>query len=218
MRCGPIFQEVVLVDEVNRMHPKTQSAFLQSMEERSVSIAGVDYVLPEHHLIIATQNPVEHGGTFALPEAQKDRFSCLVSIGYPSNERQKSILSDVSGSSPESSLASLEQAIDRETLTKMQSEVRSIAMKDRVLSGLLRFVSWTREEDSFAYGLSPRAIASFALAMRANALLSGRDFVIPEDGRDLVIPFLAHRLMARAGGPIDAVGHAMLSTRYAEFL
>jgi MoxR-like ATPase len=218
IRKGPIFQEILLVDEINRMHPKTQSAFLQGMEERAISLAGLDYELPRHHLVIATQNPVEHGGTFPLPEAQKDRFACLLSIGYPPEELEKQILSDTSGFAVEERVAKLDRAIDPETLSEAQAAVRTIHLKDRVLDRLLRFVAWSRDEDSFAYGLSPRGVAAFTLAMRARAFLCDRDFVLPEDGRDLVEPFLAHRLMARGGGPLDPHSKKLLTDKYAEFL
>lgn len=192
IRKGPVFAETVLIDEINRMHPKAQSAFLECMEEKTVSIAGTTFELPEFHFVIATQNPLEHVGTFPLPEAQKDRFACVVKIGYPSDEIQKRIMR--SGSDIDSVVSGLSPVIGRETLREAVASVRRVHMDDKIVDGLVAFANWSRSEIRLKFGISPRGMAAFVMAIRAKAYLEGRDFAIPEDGRHLVVPFLSHRL------------------------
>lgn len=194
VRKGPVFEEVVLIDEINRMHPKTQSAFLECMEERSVSIAGKSHRLPEFHFVIATQNPLEHLGTFPLPEAQRDRFAAVARIGYPDDVLAKEILVSGSPERLEASLAALSCPISRESLRACRKAVSDVHLDGAVAEGLVRFANWTRSDSGFKYGISPRGLALFASALRAKAFLSGRDFVIPEDGVPLVVPFLSHRI------------------------
>ncbi len=151
IKKGPIFNELVLIDEINRMHPKTQSAFLQCMEERKITLAGAEYELPQHHLIIATQNPTEYEGTFPLPEAQRDRFSCFVKIGYPTDAVQKSLLQSGGKSELEHTLEHLPALIHKDVILGIQQEIRQIFIKDSILDGLIHFINWTRNEVSFHF-------------------------------------------------------------------
>jgi len=194
IKKGPIFQEIVLIDEINRMHPKTQSAFLEAMEESQVSISGKHIPLPRIHLVLATQNPLELKGTYVLPEAQRDRFSCIISLGFPSAEIQKQILSDQSYLALNKKIEELPAVMTEEEILTLQKEVQSVHISDEILNRLLEFAEWTRNPEIFRYGMSPRGLSLFASALRANALLENRDFVLPEDGKDLIVPFVSHRI------------------------
>ncbi len=218
IRKGPIFNELVLIDEINRMHPKTQSAFLQCMEERKISLSGVEYELPRHHLIIATQNPIEYHGTFPLPEAQRDRFCCFVKVGYPADEVQLDMLRNGGKTDLETTIESLKPLIGKDTLTQVQLEARQIFVKDSLLEKLIKFADWSRNEESFHFGISPRGLDIFVRAMKANAYLADRDFVIPEDGIDLVVPFLFHRISLKKELGTPEMIRKLLREKYAEFL
>jgi MoxR-like ATPase len=203
---GPIFQELVLIDEINRMHPKTQSAFLQSMEEKAVTLSGNTFELPAIHLIIATQNPREHEWTYALPDAQKDRFWSVFPIGYPSKEEQFRVLKNGGKAYLEKLLSETPKIFTKDEILNHRTQAMQVILSDTLLNHLLDFVNWTRNEGSFLYGLSPRGIELFVRALKANAYLEGRDFVIPEDGKDLVIPYLFHRLPLRNGISGETLG------------
>lgn len=200
------------------MHPKTQSAFLQCMEERKISLAGTEYELPRHHLIIATQNPIEYHGTFPLPEAQRDRFSCFVKIGYPSDAVQREMLRNGSKASLEDTLENLPSLVKKDTLSAIQLEVQRVFVKDSILDGLIRFANWSRNEESFHFGISPRGLDLFVRAMKANAYLSERDYVIPEDGIDLVVPFLYHRISLKSELGTPSMVRTLLQEKYSEYL
>ena len=187
----------MLIDEINRMHPKTQSAFLECMEEKSVSVAGSTFALPEFHFVIATQNPLEYVGTFLMPEAQKDRFAAVVKIGYPSDEVQSEIIRSGSSGRMESVLASLAPSFGPEVLRTCMEEAATVRIDDVVIKKLVAFANSTRIDDRLRFGISPRGVNLFASALRSKAYLSGRDYVIPEDGISLVGPFLAHRVSAK---------------------
>lgn len=197
IKKGPIFQEIVLIDEINRMHPKSQSAFLEAMEERQVSIAGNTYQLPGIHLVIATENPVEYAGTYPLPEAQSDRFSCSIVMGFPDRELQKNILRDQQYIDLENRVASLTPVFEENEILLLQKEIKNVTVADDILERLLRMAEWSRNPELFRYGMSPRSLGIFTSALRAYAFLSGRDFVIPEDGKNLVVPFFRHRISLR---------------------
>ncbi len=156
IKKGPIFNELVLIDEINRMHPKTQSAFLQCMEERKISLSGVEYELPKHHLIIATQNPIEYHGTFPLPEAQRDRFSCFVKVGYPVDSVQREMLQNGGKCDLEDTIENLPSCIKKSTLTEVQLLAKQIFIKDSILDQLIKFADWSRNEENFYFGISPR--------------------------------------------------------------
>lgn len=194
LKKGPIFQEIVLIDEINRMHPKTQSAFLEAMEEKQVSLAGKKHKLPKIHFVLATQNSLEYEGTFPLPEAQRDRFASIMHIGFPGRELQKEILMHQSYLSLDKKIDDLEQLISEEEILFAQSEVEKIHMSEEIAERLMRFAEWTGDKSVFRYGASLRGMTIFSSALRANALLEGREFVIPEDGIELVVPFFVHRI------------------------
>jgi len=194
IKKGPIFAEIILIDEINRMHPKTQSALMEAMEEKQISIAGKLYTLPDIHMIIATQNPIEYEGTYPLPEAQRDRFFCILEIGFPDSEIQKEILSSQSYLKLSEKIKNTSKVISNEQILELQKKVQKIHISDDILKKLIEFADWTRDRNYFRYGISPRGLSIFSSALRANAFLENRDFVIPEDGLFLINPVLKHRI------------------------
>jgi len=197
---GPIFAELVLADEINRATPKSQSALLEAMEEGQVTIEGATRPLPQPFFVIATQNPVSQGGTFALPESQLDRFLMRLSLGYPARLAEKALLQ---GQARRELLPQLQPVLDHAALAALQAEVPLIRASDALLDYILRLVEATRTQPSFAWGLSPRASLALLAAARAWALLAGRDYVIPEDVQAVLPSVVGHRLRERA----DPAGH-----------
>jgi MoxR-like ATPase len=197
---GPIFAELVLADEINRATPKSQSALLEAMEEGQVTIEGATRPLPEPFFVIATQNPVSQGGTFALPESQLDRFLMRLSLGYPGKAAEKALLL---GDSRRSLLPRLEPILDHRELALIQAEVPKVRASDALVDYVLRLVEATRSQPQFAWGLSPRASLALLAAARAWAFLAGRDYVIPEDVQAVLPSVVGHRLRERA----DPAGH-----------
>ncbi|MBD9504356.1 AAA family ATPase [Pseudomonas sp. BGr12] len=198
--AGPIFSELVLADEINRATPKSQSALLEAMEEGQVTIEGATRPLPEPFFVIATQNPVTQGGTFALPESQLDRFLMRLSLGYPGRAAEKALLL---GEARRDLLPRLEPMLDPQELQALQGEVLEVRASDALVDYVLRLVEATRTQPAFALGLSPRGSLALLAAARAWALLAGRDYVIPEDVQ-VVLPSVAgHRLRDQA----DPAGH-----------
>ncbi|MFZ8200715.1 AAA family ATPase [Alteromonas portus] len=187
-RHGPIFSQVVLADELNRASPKTQSALLEAMEERQVSIDGVTHALPSPFFVIATQNPSYQSGTYPLPESQLDRFFMRISLGYPAWEAEKAMLMQQDASAP------LTQILDAASLNKMQNEVAAIHTSDAILHYILRLVSESRQSNEFPNPLSPRASRALLQGAKAWAYVSGRDYVTPEDVQAVFIAITAHRL------------------------
>ncbi len=198
---GPIFAELVLADEINRATPKSQSALLEAMEEGQVTIEGATRPLPDPFFVVATQNPVSSGGTFALPESQLDRFLMRLSLGYPAKAAEKALLL---GDSRRDLLARLEPVLDRATLVAIQSAVSQVRVSDALVDYVLRLVEATRTQPQFAWGLSPRGSLALLAAARAWAYLDDRDYVIPEDVQAVLPSVAGHRLRERA----DAGGHA----------
>jgi len=194
IKKGPIFNEVVLIDEINRMHPKTQSALMEAMEERQVSIAGKLYKLPDIHLVMATQNPIEYAGTYPLPEAQRDRFFCVLKIGFPNPSIQREILSSQSYMDLDKNINDLEQVITAEEIIYLKDFIKNIKISDEILDRLIKLAEWTRNTTHFRYGISPRGLSILSSALRAQAMLEGRDFVIPEDAIAILSPVLTHRI------------------------
>ena len=184
---------MVLADEVNRASPRTQSALLEAMAERQVSIEGETRPLPEPFLVLATENPVEHAGTFPLPEAQLDRFCMRLSLGYPAREEEVRVLRDHAAAEP---VDALRPVLPPARLAELQARVRAVAAEDSVLDYVVRLVSRTRAEPRLRLGASPRASLDLRRCAQAAALLAGRDFVTPSDVRSLAVPVLAHRLLA----------------------
>ena len=190
---GPVFANILLGDEINRASPRTQSALLEAMNERQVSIEGVRYDLPKPFLVIATENPVEYFGTFPLPEAQMDRFTMKFPLGYPAPAEEIGMLNDRWRDDP---LNRVEPVTGCAELMEIQDSVRSVAMERSVQEYARALVAATRiSENGFSLGASPRALLDLAHCAQARAFLRGRDFVTPEDVSSLADPVLAHRLI-----------------------
>ncbi|MFG2331152.1 AAA family ATPase [Streptomyces sp. NPDC048604] len=197
---GAIFAQIVIGDEINRASPKTQSALLESMEERQVTIDGQSYELPSPFMVVATQNPVEMEGTYPLPEAQRDRFMARVSMGYPSPEAELAML-DVHGSvSPLDELQPVAHAHD---VLKLIDAVRTVHVAEAVRRYAVELVSATRNHPDLRLGASPRATLHLLRAAKASAALSGRDYVLPDDVQALAGPVLAHRLLPTAQAQLN---------------
>ncbi|WP_159971297.1 MoxR family ATPase [Pseudomonas sp. 8Z] len=197
---GPIFAELILADEINRATPKSQSALLEAMEEGQVTIEGATRLLPEPFFVIATQNPVSSGGTYALPESQLDRFLMRLSLGYPAQAAERALLL---GDARRDLLPRLEPILDHAELARLQAEVPKVRASDALVDYVLRLVEATRSQPQFAWGLSPRASLALLAAARAWALLAERDYVIPEDVQAVLPSVAGHRLRERA----DPTGH-----------
>ncbi|QKE63183.1 MoxR family ATPase [Aquipseudomonas campi] len=197
---GPIFAELVLADEINRATPKSQSALLEAMEEGQVTIEGATRPLPEPFFVIATQNPVSQGGTFALPESQLDRFLMRLSLGYPAKAAEKALLL---GEARRELLPKLQPLLDHAELAAIQALIPQVRASDALVDYVLRLVEATRSEPQFAWGLSPRASLALLSAARAWAFLANREYVIPEDVQAVLPSVVGHRLRERA----DPAGH-----------
>jgi len=195
---GPLFANVVLADEINRASPKLQSALLEAMAERAVTVDGVTHPLPQPFLVVATQNPLEHHGTHPLPESQLDRFLVRRSIGYPDAADEAAVLRE---DPAQSALPKLEPVLTPAEVLAMQALAARIKFDDKLVSYLLAIVQRTREHEALEVGVSPRGGIALRRAAQARALLDGRDFCIPEDVRDLAVDVLAHRVMVAARGP-----------------
>jgi MoxR-like ATPase len=194
-RQGPVFAQIVLTDEINRATPRTQSALLEAMQERTVTIDGATRQLPRPFLVIATQNPVELEGTFPLPEAQLDRFLLKLLMGYPSQDEEEQILTRYERSSP---LDALEAVVSAAELTHAQAEVRSIGVSPEVRRYLVELVRATRNHPDVELGASPRGSLALYQTAQARAALQGRTFVLPDDIKVLAAPTLNHRIMLTA--------------------
>ncbi|MBN9741616.1 ATPase [Amycolatopsis sp. A1MSW2902] len=191
-RPGPVFANIVVGDEINRASPKTQSALLECMEEHQVTVDTSTYRLGAPFMVIATQNPIEMEGTYALPEAQRDRFTARVSIGYPDQQAELAMVDEHSGHNP---LADLEPVSDGETMLRLIETVRGVHIAPEVRRYAVDVVSATRQVPEIRLGASPRATLHLVRAARAQAALSGRDYVVPDDLHTVAVPVLAHRLV-----------------------
>ena len=194
-RPGPIMAQVVLADEINRATPKTQSALLECMEERQATIDGTTYPMPSPFLVIATQNPIEYEGTFALPEAQLDRFMLRLRLGYPKAMEEIVILDEQKRLHP---IDDLRQVLDLEELRQMQSGIKEIYVDQTVAEYIVRLVTATREHPDVYLGASPRGSLNLYRSSQALAALEGRDYVIPDDVKQLAVAVLAHRLIIKS--------------------
>ena len=193
VRPGPIFANVVLADEINRAPPRTQSGLLQAMQEGRVTLDDRTLVLPSPFMVMATQNPLEHHGTYPLPESQLDRFLMRLTIGYPGEEAEKRILLESARSEP--LLESLEAVLTPAQVIHLQNEVENVRADDAIVDHLMEIVRATRDAVGFRMGVSPRGAIALFRAARAYALISGRHYLVPDDVRRLVVPCLAHRLL-----------------------
>ena len=193
VRPGPIFANVILADEINRAPPRTQSGLLQAMQEGQVTLEDRTFVLPSPFLVMATQNPLEHHGTYPLPESQLDRFLMRLTIGYPGAEAERKILLESARVEPV--LDSLEAVLTPAEVLHLQDEVENVRADDAIVDYLMEIVRRTRTASGFRMGVSPRGAIALFRAARAFALMSGRKYLIPDDVRRLVVPCLAHRLL-----------------------
>jgi MoxR-like ATPase len=205
---GPVFTSFLLADEINRAPAKTQSALLQAMQERQVSIDRETHVLPPNFTVFATQNPVEYEGTYSLPEAQKDRFMLKITMTAPERDEELLLARRMLGqSSPEATLASgaVQPVITAEALTALRSELDGITVREELLGYLVDIIRASRRHESVLVGAGPRATQSLLLAARANAAMAGRDFVTPDDLKQMTPPVLEHRLILRPEYEIEGV-------------
>jgi MoxR-like ATPase len=197
---GPVFKQTVLADEINRANPKAQSALLEAMEERQITVDGRTHVLPKPFFVIATQNPTFHVGTFPLPESQLDRFLMRIELGYPDRSAERELLS---GQSRHKILDGLSSAMDAGTLSALQERVPSIYASPALLDYLQAILAFTRQSDHYPAGLSPRAGLALLTAAKAWSLMDDRDAVLPEDVQAVLAAVASHRLR-RDGEFIDS--------------
>lgn len=189
---GPIFANVLLADEINRAPPRTQSALLEAMSEGQVSIDGTTHHLPRPFIVVATQNPFEFEGTYALPESQMDRFLMRTSIGYPHPDIEREVLKTHRAGEP---VNSLQPVVSAEEIVEAQQTVREVRFDDSLVDYLLEIVEGTREGNGFRVGVSTRGALSFYRGCQARAVTDGRDYVTPDDVKQTAVPALAHRVV-----------------------
>ena len=191
-RQGPIFTNLLLADEINRTPPKTQAALLEAMQERQVSVEGTTYALAEPFCVLATANPIEHEGTYPLPEAQLDRFLLRVSFGYPNRDEELQVLQRRTARRKENTV--LSPIVDAGTVVRMQQALENVAVEDSIGKYIVDIVAATREHSDIQVGASPRGSLALLLLGRAFAVLSGREYVLPEDIKAVAPAALAHRI------------------------
>jgi MoxR-like ATPase len=191
-RSGPVMAQIVLADEINRATPKTQAALLEAMEERQVTVDGVTHALPRPFMVLATQNPIEYEGTFPLPEAQLDRFLMRIRLGYPGVEDEVQVLERQQYRHP---LEDLEQMVSAEELASMQEAVKGIYMAPAIKRYIVTLARHTREHSEVYLGASPRGSLALYRTSQAVAAMRGRDYVLPDDVKALVVPTFAHRII-----------------------
>lgn len=189
---GPVFANVVLADEINRTTPKTQSALLEAMGEGNVTVEGMTHPLPSPFIVIATQNPIEHHGTYPLPESQLDRFMLRLRIGYPGSEDEKQILRDREHAEP---LDELHAVMTGEDVRVLQRSVSEVTVDDALVDYLMRIIAATRDSEMLDLGVSPRGTLALFRAAQALALTEARSYCVPDDIKRLVLPIFAHRLV-----------------------
>jgi len=191
-REGPIFTNILLADEINRASPRTQSALLEAMSERQVSLDGRTYELPHPFLVIATENPIEYQGTYPLPEAQLDRFAMQIELGYPDEEHETAIIYSHRDHNP---LQEIKPVLSLEDIQAIQQRVKEVQIERSVAEYLTRVIRATREEPMILLGASPRALITVLRCAQARAFINGRDYIIPEDIKTLAVVTLAHRIV-----------------------
>ncbi len=213
-KTGPIFTNFLLADEINRATPKTQSALLEAMNEMQVTIESHSYPLSQPFMVIATQNPVEHHGTYPLPESQLDRFLMRMRIGYPDREAEREILRH-SARNPSDDMRPV---ISGEDLLQLQGQVNRIAVDESLVDYMLAIIEKTRAHESLALGVSPRGAQALYRATQALAMLEGRDYVIPDDVKRLIIPVCAHRIAINPRASLSQRGAEMTERILQEIL
>jgi MoxR-like ATPase len=189
---GPIFANIVVADEINRTTPKTQSALLEAMNESQITVDNHTHRLPKPFLVLATQNPIEHHGTYPLPESQLDRFLMRIRMGYPARESEKEIIRNGSGGSPAEKIGSL---MDAEDVVAMQESVATVKVDESLLDYALEIIERTRQTEQLSLGVSPRGAVMLHRAAQARAFLDGRDYCLPDDFKQLIVPVFAHRVV-----------------------
>jgi len=200
LRKGPIFTNILLADEINRAPPKTQSALLEAMQERQVTIDGSTFALNEPFMVVATLNPIELEGTYPLPEAQLDRFLMKVKMGYPSFEEEKMILRKRIERRADKPI--INKVVSRDEILALQKAVEDVYVDESILEYIVKLVSATRRLKEVEVGVSPRGAEALMKASRALAFIRGRKYVIPDDVKELAVPVLAHRLVLRVESAI----------------
>jgi MoxR-like ATPase len=197
---GPIVSNLVLADEINRSSPKTQSSLLEAMQEKQITVDGSTYKLPAPFMVLATQNPIEYEGTFPLPEAQLDRFTMRITMGYPNFIEEKRILSTYKEENP---LNKIEAVVSQEEVAIMKQEVEKVFVDESIQDYIIQITQLTRTHHDIYLGCSPRATLSLFNASRALAYIRGREYVIPDDVKELIYVTLAHRLMLKSEAKIQ---------------
>ncbi len=200
---GPIFTNILLADEINRAPPKTQSALLEGMQEGQTTLEGTTYRLPEPFIVMATQNPIEYEGTYPLPEAQMDRFIIRLEMGYPSQKGEVEILKRRAARKTDEFTA--DRVIDRDTLKEMQAAVENVHVDDSIMAYMVDIVKHTREDTQVEVGASPRGSLALMKLSRAVAAMNGRDYVIPDDVKEITVEALSHRVVLKPGPWIKGI-------------
>lgn len=201
-RPGPVMTNILLADEINRATTKTQSALLEVMEERSVTVDGDTYDLPHPFMLCATQNPIDFEGTYTLPEAQLDRFMLKISLGYPDKDIEKTLLKQHQSGQP---VDRLESVTHMDQISAIQQEIKEVFIGDPVMDYLLDVVRHTRTHPSVLLGASPRAAISFMMAVKAFAFLQERDYVLPDDVKTMAPYVISHRIVLRPESRLDSM-------------
>ncbi len=207
LKKGPIFTEIVLADEINRTPPKTQAALLEAMEERQVSIDGDDHKLPPLFTVLATQNPIEYEGTYPLPEAQLDRFTFKLLIGYPDKYEELELLKRYHQGfrSQDLDAVGIMKVATASDIVHVREEILQVRVDDTILEYINELARISREEDDLLLGASPRAAITLLLVSKTLAACRGRDFVVPDDVQELAYPTLRHRLLLRPEAEIEGI-------------
>jgi MoxR-like ATPase len=207
-RNGPVFSDILLADEINRATPRTQSALLEAMAERQVTVDGLRYPLSEEFFVIATQNPYDQHGTYPLPEAQLDRFAMKLSVGYPSEQDELAMLAEAVAP-PSRNI--LPPAFEANQLRALQRFVQTIPVKETVQAYLIQLAKVTRNHADISLGISPRGLLTWQRAAQASACLQGRTFVTPDDVQDVAEPVLVVRLAVESDNPLPVIHQIMES-------
>jgi MoxR-like ATPase len=193
-KSGPIFSNIVLADEINRTTPRTQSALLEAMSENQVTVDGRSYPLPKPFMVLATQNPFEFEGTYFLPENQLDRFVMRIRVGYPDPEEERRVLTNEPG---ESILDKLKPIMNPEQIVALQEQVREVEIDERIVDYLMEIIHATRNHPDLLVGASPRAALALQRVAKASAVLSNRDYCLPDDVKSFAISVLSHRIISK---------------------
>ena len=212
-RPGPLFVNVLLADEINRATPRTQSALLEAMQEKQVTVDGTTYPLPKPFIVLATQNPIEYEGTFPLPEAQLDRFILKLDLGYPTHEEEREILDRIKGLHP---IEIIKSVIEPKIINEVKTTIWKMNLDNTVIDYIIRLVNKTRNHHDILLGGSPRATLALAHTSRALAAIRNRDYVLPDDVKYLAVPVLSHRLILKPQAELRGLTSEQLITKLVE--